>query len=317
MRGSRAGRSGSRSAGRFGGGSLRRGVVVLVAAAVVLSACGSSSEESAPSPKQVGAQENSIIVPKGVQEDYATVSLAAAVTSAAVCYSWPNGTTDAQPCAVGLKGPGGGRVFYDAGSVQPWGRFLEVAPQAWGPDGLVDCAGFRSNTCGAADGVSKKTSDAGGNLNGYLTCKSKDIALFPGEAGVTGNAIGDGRRNTELLLQAAECTDGTKSAVTIAAGYRGGGLADWYLPSERELYELCRYGGRNAIGGFASKDYASSTTYEIPAKDTETTGNPAYTDSWNIEFGNAPTCPSKANATARYSSWNHNPSYVRPIRAFS
>jgi hypothetical protein len=44
---------------------------------------------------------------------------------------------------------------------------------------------------------------------------------------------------------------------------------------------------------------------------------PAYTDSWNIEFGNAPTCPSKANATGRYSSVYHNPSYVRPIRAFS
>ena len=42
-------------------------------------------------------------------------------------------------CAVGMIGPGGGVVFYDAGSQQWWGRFLEarMEPKAfgsrWGP----------------------------------------------------------------------------------------------------------------------------------------------------------------------------------------
>ena len=42
-------------------------------------------------------------------------------------------------CAVGMVGPGGGVVFYDAGSQQWWGRFLEarMEPKAfgsnWGP----------------------------------------------------------------------------------------------------------------------------------------------------------------------------------------
>jgi hypothetical protein len=45
-------------------------------------------------------------------------------------------------CAVGSVGPGGGIVFYDAGSMQWWGRFLEAKPDrvaatAWGTDTSV------------------------------------------------------------------------------------------------------------------------------------------------------------------------------------
>jgi len=35
------------------------------------------------------------------------------------------------PCTIGDTGPAGGIVFYDAGSTQPWGRYLEAAPPDW------------------------------------------------------------------------------------------------------------------------------------------------------------------------------------------
>jgi len=34
-------------------------------------------------------------------------------------------------CTIGDTGPGGGVVFYDAGSRQAWGRYLEAAPAGW------------------------------------------------------------------------------------------------------------------------------------------------------------------------------------------
>jgi hypothetical protein len=257
----------------------RTGLVVLAAAAVVVSACGSSSKESAPSPKPAGAQEN-------------------AVATAGVCHDWPAGTT-VVPCAVDAMGPGGGRVFYDAGSVQPWGRFLEVAPQAWGPDGLIDC-----EECGAAPGVTKESSDGS-----FYPCRGGSTTLLlPGEAGDTPGAIGDGRRNTELLLQTPECVNGTDSAVTVAAGYRGGGLADWYLPSEDELRALCLYGGRNAIGGFWSRAYLSSTTNPFKDKD--------MTDFREVDFGDT-NCGGTGNIARFNGIREYIKRNVRPIRAFS
>ncbi len=257
---------------------------------MVVSACGSSSEESAPSPKPVGAQEN-------------------AVTSGAVCYGWPNGTTDAQPCAVGLKGPGGGRVFYDAGSVQPWGRFLEVAPQAWGGT-LYSC-----DSCGAAPGVTKATSDDSKG-DGYFPCGSSkyNVILWPGQAGTTGAAIGDGRRNTELLLQTPECVNGTQSAVALASGYRGLGLADWYLPSAGELVALCKYEGRNAIGGFRADYYVSSTSYSTK----RTIGNaPDLRRNFTRVDFERTDCQTDGVYEEKYDGEEYNASSVRPIRAFA
>ena len=72
-------------------------------------------------------------------------------------------------CAVGNTGPGGGKVFYDAGSVQSWGRYLEAAPA---------------------------------NATSTTWCNNTSTAL----AGTFSRAIGSGAMNTYLMLDG--CTSG-------------------------------------------------------------------------------------------------------------
>ena len=276
-----------------GGRPVKRSLVLLAVAAVLVSACGSGDKSSSSAD---GASTTAAVA--GAQEN--------AVASAAVCYSWPNGTTDAQPCAVGLKGPGGGRVFYDAGSVQPWGRFLEVAPQNWGGT-LVDCS-----SCGAATeapyNVSKQTSDGGSGMAGYKVCAISATAtwLIDAVQGQTGDSFGDGRGNTSLIGSMPECVSGEVNAFVLAAGYRGLGLSDWYLPSKGELQALCTYAGRNAIGGFPNDKYYISSSPKIYL------GNPAEFLMVDFANGGCFTVTTFRSDVARGSK-----GYVRPIRAFS
>jgi hypothetical protein len=115
-------------------------------------------------------------------------------------------------CLIGDTGPGGGIVVYDAGSVQSWGRYLEVAPASW--RGVAD-ADYRPIWCNTPGSVS----------------------------GATNSAIGTGATNTAAMV--AGCSSG--AAVDIAA-YAGGGLTDWFLPSEDEQRTVCRYAHANYRG---------------------------------------------------------------------
>jgi hypothetical protein len=112
------------------------------------------------------------------------------------------------------KGPGGGFVFYDAGSRQSWGQYLEAAPAGW----------------------------TGGDRDPRVVWCAK------GQPGVevslaTGESIGSGAANTKLAIE--NC--GTASAAGLAAAYRGGSKSDWFLPSKDELNKV--YDRRTEIGG--------------------------------------------------------------------
>lgn len=163
------------------------------------------------------------------------VAALAAGTIAGVCasaYAVGTGTTSsasqAQAIVTGVKlgeiGPGGGIVFYDAGSQQSWGRYLEVAPATWSGAGAPDLSG--------------------------VWCVAKlDVA--------TGTAIGAGRANTQAIVN----TCGATTAAGFAAGYQGGGQRDWYLPSKDELNAL--YQQRAVVGGPTSGVYWSSSQVDL------------------------------------------------------
>lgn len=140
------------------------------------------------------------------------------------------------PCAVGTKGPGGGIVFYDAGSTQPWGRYLEAAPPGWsGP--LADPKA--------------------------LWCNITDKFLVDGATDTTvkaslGVEVGKGKADTNLMVSG--CTSG---AGVLARAYKGGAKTDWYLPSRDELVLMYKY--ILTTGGFRSGLYWSSSEFGTAA----------------------------------------------------
>lgn len=159
-------------------------------------------------------------------------------------------------CVVGDVGPGGGKVYYAARTKQPWGRYLEVAPLTWNPPA--------------------------GDLN--VTWCSNVVDSVPG---TQATGIGAGRANTAAML--AVCTS---DAAVVATSYRGGGKADWFLPSRDELRAL--FLRQKIVGGFQLHGYWSSS---------ESSPNEAWIQDFYADYTPAPSDKSYAN-------------FVRPIRAF-
>jgi hypothetical protein len=133
-------------------------------------------------------------------------------------------------CAVGDTGPGGGIVFYDAGSVQSWGRYLEAAP--------------------FGDEV-QRTWATGGNQNAAVS-------------GADGTAIGTGEQNTADIVAQSGNQSGNVAA-TSAAVYCSelvsGGQSDWFLPSKDELNLMYTnlHSASTPLGGFSTVGYWSSS----------------------------------------------------------
>lgn len=128
-------------------------------------------------------------------------------------------------CKVGNIGPGGGIVFYDAGSRQSWGRYLEVAPKGW----YGSTSDPRLPMCNVSFAYSSRL-----------------------------ESIGSGKLHTDAIV--AACTSG---AAVAARTYKGGGKSDWSLPSVEELNQLYQYlripTSGNLRQSFAEHVYLSST----------------------------------------------------------
>jgi hypothetical protein len=135
------------------------------------------------------------------------------------------------PCAIGDQGPGGGIVFYVAGTKKSWGRYLEAARPRWAGSARDP----RIPWCNVADAVI---------------------------AGAAGTRIGAGASNSTALL--AACASG---AANTARAYKGGGKSDWYLPAKDELNAL--YKKRKVIGGLSADSYWSSTDVDAGGASTQ------------------------------------------------
>lgn len=193
----------------------------LVLSALVLSACSSRSSES-------------------TSPTAATSASAAAVETAG-------------DYMVGDTGPGGGIVFYDAGSAQPWGRYLEAGPKLtpaeWcGDDWELDVAGTQetigsgaANTelmaaaCGAGAGNTVSDYDGGGKTDWFLPSKDELKALYEQREPVGGFGTGNPGSSFDAYWSSTQSDAGDTGFTDVAwAHYFDGG--DQSYDSKANLY---------------------------------------------------------------------------------
>jgi len=199
-------------------------------------------------------------------------------------------------CQVGDIGPGGGVVFYDAGTKQPWGRWLEAAPSVCQASGKV----WRV----AAKG--KK-----GTQQLPLLYRTWNTAA---RQRVESKRIGMGQVNTALVIK--QHKGFPRAALeTTAAGYANslvcGGKDDWFLPSKDELdalYNVLALTDNDLTGnnsfGFTRGFYWTSSEYN-----NETAWTQLWIDGQQFDR------EKWLNGDPRKDG-GFNPFHVRPIRAF-
>ena len=132
----------------------------------------------------------------GLLAGCATAPTSTSSPSASVDRHAAVGTCDGgDGCAIGDIGPGGGKVFYDAGSVQPWGRYMEMGPEftrtewcdVWdlfvaGTKELIGSG--KENTdkivaaCGAGAANTVSDYDVGGKTDWFLPSKDELYELY-------------------------------------------------------------------------------------------------------------------------------------------
>lgn len=180
----------------------------------------------------------------------AVLATAATGLTAASAYAVGTGGlgagSPAKVIAAGIKvgdiGPGGGVIFYDAGSQQSWGRYLEAAPATW-LTGSTDTA--------------------------WALCVPPTNVATGGAVGASpvSKASGAGKANTAAFIAAC----GPNRAASLAASYKGGGLTDWYLPAQDELILL--YQNQAALNSETSGSFRMSGTYWSSSQNDLSEGN--------------------------------------------
>jgi hypothetical protein len=221
-----------------------------------------------------------------------SASVSATSTPAAVICTTTSGGSTPIACAVSttsvrVYGPGGGQVFYDAGSVQSWGRYMEAAAAD-----LTNIA-WTTNapTCYAAG------ASTAGSSTDVQNCQTNN--LYPGTPGAqtastnAAVAIGMGAANTDAIIARMNAGGVATNAYAagLARGYTNNGFTDWFLPSQDELNQL--YLQKTVVGGFAADNFWSSS-------------QSAANNAWLQDFVDG----------IQYNGFKNYALYVRPVRAF-
>jgi hypothetical protein len=171
--------------------------------------------------------------------------------------------------AVGDSGPAGGKIFIlPTTTGNSTGKYFEAAPTSWN----------------------------GGADPSVSWCSNNNLEIG---SSAQGTALGTGQGNTTAIVAVTKCSSG---AAYQARNYYGGGLSDWFLPSEDELKALQAV--QVTIGGFASATYWSST--EIATGRSGAFAGPTR-EAYPVHFPNGGT-----NLWYKTQSY-----YVRPVRMFS
>ena len=211
-------------------------------------------------------------------------------------------TVTAAVYTVGQTGPGGGKIFYVA-----------ATPFACGPTMSSSCTYLEAAPSGWNVGSDPTRTWAQSSPVNYQSTTVNN-ASSPETA--TASVIGSGYRNTRaIILQGNNNPDSSAAALADAYSPNIGGVVidDWFLPSLRELNEMCKW-VRNQLGTSEATDCNNSGA--------NNTGPGAS------GFGTATNYSSSTEAQS-FSRYNSNigvgglsgegkrfSMYVRPVRAF-
>ncbi len=110
---------------------------------------------------------------------------------------------------VGDTGPGGGKIFYVDMTRPSGSQCFEAAPNTW----------------------------SGGADPGAEWCSNMAASLV----GTFGTAIGTGKTNTANMVAAVSPGPCSSGAGFMAYNYSNGAANSWFLPSQDELNQLCKY----------------------------------------------------------------------------
>ena len=256
-------------------------------------AAGTNGDTGAAGPKgDTGAAG-----PKG-DSGLANAPSPSGFTTQSVCGA--NGTS---LCAAGIRGPGGGTVFYvDSANEIAGYDYLEVAPTDAdvGDVSLANLymwAGF-SNRCGT-DG----TRGCGSN---FMSDVGTAFERFD---------LGTGRAATVAIVARHEAGGVAQNLYAAGAAneYTTATASDWYLPSREELNELCKYAhntgqakGRSiSCSGGILRDGFTSDFHWSSSEGAENTA-------WRQFFG---CCFRDAGEQSLQNKLSYG-GFVRPIRGF-